>query len=675
MAAPTTRLPRSLVPLPRESLPGFILRLAHRLDLAPGFVVWRCGLAGTNPIATLAPVSHLFMLEPAKLERFAQVTGVSAADAAQLTLHPLVNRYPPVAHALIPPKDPAGTPRPRYVFPPWLLAAYSLYCPRCLAGDRSPIQERHGGAWQWRWRLATSFACLEHGAFLQHLCPRCQLPTGIGGHAGGRRLMAAPTVPGVHPLCCRNYGASSRALCDQRLDQPAAHLPDNSLPTELANLQARLDFHLTAAAEPVQAFQFFANLQVLTSIILATWPSTAAQMLPQRAVGVEEHLSEQITSMARAGRDRSRNPQVSWNNLPSSPFVAAGVLAVADRLLRLPPAEFQRELGQLTSEIPARDSARWGATWKILRRDSSPDFRAQTEDVLPWFFYPRTRNLPAPSSTWTRSRLISSVLPAFVETHHGYTPQSIPQELPEQWFRIFRNDLSSPVTMKSRRLRRTVAVQLVRAATGMAAPDAIDYLGITRNCLDSWDSAAVPADIQHSGTEMREGVRRLAEHLASLSPSDRVDYWQRRRHFATWHLSSDDFREFFDRLMTGLSPFPPPLSSPRSIHEALSAIIWSRVTGSEYCLAPCFRPPFSPIERPTDAGSLEVRLARRIDKAELRSPYGSLRPLLEQHTTTLLATYPGHSQQIATGADRVQLGDSDRSPSQSQHPAPCPPIP
>jgi len=40
-------LPRSLDPLPGESLAGFLLRLAHRLDLAPGRVAVLTGLGWT----------------------------------------------------------------------------------------------------------------------------------------------------------------------------------------------------------------------------------------------------------------------------------------------------------------------------------------------------------------------------------------------------------------------------------------------------------------------------------------------------------------------------------------------------------------------------------------------------------------------------------------------------
>ena len=39
-------LPRSLDPLPEESLPGYLLRLAHRLGLAPVRILQLTGLSG-----------------------------------------------------------------------------------------------------------------------------------------------------------------------------------------------------------------------------------------------------------------------------------------------------------------------------------------------------------------------------------------------------------------------------------------------------------------------------------------------------------------------------------------------------------------------------------------------------------------------------------------------------
>lgn len=42
-------LPRSLDPLPDEALPGYVLRLAHRLGLSPARVLRLTGSPGSPP--------------------------------------------------------------------------------------------------------------------------------------------------------------------------------------------------------------------------------------------------------------------------------------------------------------------------------------------------------------------------------------------------------------------------------------------------------------------------------------------------------------------------------------------------------------------------------------------------------------------------------------------------
>ncbi|MEU5231687.1 TniQ family protein [Streptomyces anulatus] len=91
--------------------------------------------------------------------------------------------------------------RARGVFPAWLLTTSTRYCPECLVGDGSPIQQRHGGPWQSQWRMATNFACLEHRSFLRTTCPACELPA--------QMIRATP-------------GASSRNSTSQDFIQPSA---------------------------------------------------------------------------------------------------------------------------------------------------------------------------------------------------------------------------------------------------------------------------------------------------------------------------------------------------------------------------------------------------------------------------------------------------------------------
>ena len=68
-------------------------------------------------------------------------------------------------------------------------APATRYCPECLAGDGSAIQESFGGPWLKAWHLPVVFACPAHRRLLEHLCPECGQPV------HGRRPGAYPSDP------------------------------------------------------------------------------------------------------------------------------------------------------------------------------------------------------------------------------------------------------------------------------------------------------------------------------------------------------------------------------------------------------------------------------------------------------------------------------------------------
>jgi len=203
-------LGRSLDPLPGESLNGFLLRLSCRLHVSPA----RLAQPGIVTSATRGlSRRRLLDTDPGIL---AQLARLSVSEAAALTLVPWADRYPPIARSLL-----RGT-GPRPPADDWLFTPETRYCPRCLAGDGSTVQDELGGCWQLAWHLPVVFACPRHRLPLQAGCTQDH-----PAHTHGRTLLIRlPGDSSLHPAQCRQPlpGTGSRGHrrqpCGQRLDQP-----------------------------------------------------------------------------------------------------------------------------------------------------------------------------------------------------------------------------------------------------------------------------------------------------------------------------------------------------------------------------------------------------------------------------------------------------------------------
>ncbi|MGW2426650.1 TniQ family protein [Streptomyces sp. NPDC001709] len=126
--------PRVLAPLPGEGLPGLLLRLSRRLDMAPLQVLVRAG--AVKPSAASLPGQPLLTLG-GRLKLFAHSTRLTTDEAAALTLEPHSERFPPVTASL------RIQTHHRFTWAriaPWVLPTFTRYCPKCLAGDGSVMQ-------------------------------------------------------------------------------------------------------------------------------------------------------------------------------------------------------------------------------------------------------------------------------------------------------------------------------------------------------------------------------------------------------------------------------------------------------------------------------------------------------------------------------------------------------
>jgi hypothetical protein len=148
-------------------LPGFILRLAHRLGISPLHIA-QLADDGSRRSGTHVPRRLLLGLDPSPAAVFADMTKLSLAEAVDLTLASWKERYPPISTS--PEKRSSRSWNDSWLF------VTPRHCPRCLGGDGSPLGKQLGGAWQKAWHLPVVFACLDHECYLRHECPKCHIP-------------------------------------------------------------------------------------------------------------------------------------------------------------------------------------------------------------------------------------------------------------------------------------------------------------------------------------------------------------------------------------------------------------------------------------------------------------------------------------------------------------------
>jgi hypothetical protein len=183
--------PRSLVPLPGESLPGFLLRLSCRLNQPPARIAELTGLKTAGVRETRISAMSVTGIPAAALPAFTRMTRLTDSQAAQLGMASWQERYPfPV---------PDAADGPRRLNSRTVLAPATRYCPDCLTGDGSAIQEALGGAWLKAWHIPVVFACPLHRRLLEHRCPDCGASSGACGLVPRPRSCPRCVQPGSTP--------------------------------------------------------------------------------------------------------------------------------------------------------------------------------------------------------------------------------------------------------------------------------------------------------------------------------------------------------------------------------------------------------------------------------------------------------------------------------------------
>jgi len=544
-------LGRSLDPLRGESLNGFLLRLSCRLRLSPVRLARLAGII--SPSGTSLWRRLLLDLDAGSFAAFARLSG---PEAAALTLIPWAGRYPPAARSL-------RTTGLRPQADEWLFAPGTRYCPRCLAGDGSTVQDELGGCWKLAWQLPVTFACPDHGIPLRQGCPQ-EHPAVVHHRT---LLISQVSESGLHPAQCRQPwpGTATKGRkkqsCGQRLDdrhrvaQPEpAQLVPGALP-----LQERIIAMLNSGYPARDAAAYFTDLRVITAMLCITWPAsrdftgTSAQAL------ISQHVRE-----PGAG-----------TRPPRHPLAAAGLLTAAASVIEDPdqPAALVQILRGSGDGRPSR------TPWAVVLDRHAPSCSQQLREALE----------PAARAYRRVSGPHSPKAPA---RRGGHGPEVIPALLEQGWYDQHLARLGCPMPVN---MRRAGSVVLVQWAAGGSMGDAARYLGV-RVASSSGQHSFAPDLALWLAEHGEEGFTSALHDLAAQLDADAprlVNYHRRRRAMQEWCLAPDTWQEITDRLPPTPGPFQPILDD-RKRQEA-SAFTWAHVTQGE--------PRFAP--RPIEAGQPE----------------------------------------------------------------------
>lgn len=577
----TRVLARSLEPLPEESLPGYLLRLAYRLGSSPGRIAELCGIHDGRQRRLAA---HILLELPVKTAaEFARRTRLDPAQVHCLGLRRYAASYP----ALRTRRGMATAPsarRPDSFFGSikdlysdrWAVNFSSRYCPTCLDGDGSPVQNAYGGPWNLRWHLPVVFACTTHQKLLASHCPACRSPLNRQAYEGRATLLSLPTTPHqLHPGQCRNHtaGRGSRAEpCGARLDKETRY-PYSELPVadhvSLLELQDRIDQRLThPATEEVEnlpmEFSSFQDLVDTAQLIKLSWPA-ARDWAPSPALAalIDEHTAPLHASLDAA-------PHFSpLRRAPQDSSQCGALLLAAEALLRDasdPPALHERihPLAQYAIEhAPA------GASRAFFSRPGLSTALSRAMARRKHGFY------AAGPLEYANLRVASR------DCH--FSAEEVPAHLPQLWYAAYFTDFADQVPGAGRytvrHIRRAASLKLVEMTAGGSWRDAARVLDIPDSrALSSLTKLRRQIGDADLWPRFEAATEQIARHLDGLT--ERTNYAHRRRRLTNWLMPYADW----SAISTGLS-----LSERFTAHHGITigtVIAWTEVTQSDFLLCP-----------------------------------------------------------------------------------------
>ncbi|MEV8086617.1 TniQ family protein [Streptomyces nigra] len=554
-------LARSLDPLPGESLAGFLLRLSYRMGSTPHRLANLCGLTCRSDSI---PQEQLRGLNPDAAERLAWAAHLTLREVRALTLQGLTATYPPLAKLRADEVDIGSKSHIN-----WATNPDSRYCPGCLRGDSTPVQQAFGGAWQLRWHLPVTFACMQHSCLLENTCPTCTQP--LSGRVIRRySLIQMPHVSRLHPGQCRNRAPdpplkprARAAPCGARLDalrEAAAALSPLDMQRILDlqhNLNLRLDpGQLHCTADEQTPHTYFPDLITTARLITLSWPK-GASLLPSTALAdlVDEYATPYMHDPSQRGVQIRRN--APRGTAHASALLLASATALGDRDL----VSLRERIEPLAREMYRRSKSVGDKLFK--NNDVSATLLRATAQRVYGF--------------QNRSTLRA------VRNSYGFRTDEIPPLLPSDWFnehfQPLMHRMPQMTTILERHLRWAGSLRLAELVCGQPWHACAETLGIpqssARRTMNVLGKLLTTPGLW---PVFEDAVDLVARRLDGQNR--RIDYSHRRRTTADWRLSLADWKTLCDGV--------PGLEQRQATGDPRvgEAVIWCMVNEASYLHSP-----------------------------------------------------------------------------------------
>lgn len=465
----------------------------------------------------------------------------------------------------------------------WAVSLSTRFCPECLSGDGSPIQEAYGGPWALRWHLPFVFACTIHRRLLHSQCPACR--SGLARSYKGRATLI--TQPGttqvLHPLQCRNLvtrqedeGAQPHP-CGTRLDISEGHLLA-AMPEEdhqrLLGLQHRLNARLSPRRIDTERLQppaapTFQDLVHVAQLIKLSWPA-GKSLVPSDALAsvIDSHASH-LHAALRTPRPRSSSRFSMLWAAPDNSAQCGALLVTAEEVLHSAndPAQLRAAIRPLARF--AVEHAPGGACRSFFNRPGFSPTLARAMVRRAHGFH------TAGPREYANLRVASRDC--------RFTAEEVPSHLPQSWYDQYFADFADGVPHCNlytvRHLRRAASLKLVEMAQGGSWVQCAQALDIpesrARSALTKLRGQFGESDLWKRFEDITE---QLARHLDGLP--QRVNYANRRRALASWQLPRADWSALIEGLPQGRR------LTARYGTALGTVLIWTEATQSDYLLCP-----------------------------------------------------------------------------------------